>query len=247
MRLLTRTSMVAVLVAVLAGSGLRPAPATATPSGCLPGGTCVAIGYTGDTSDIPYDLNNVYPPIDLGWHIAVSGGALASAMLITHDDPSVHAQDWPVYVNGNVLDPSAVTPHGIDLTIDLASVLPVPAGGSLDVSFGANVYPTTATLSSTVVLTFDDPAGTGPATAVSPPAVRHVELPDLTLSTATGSLPVPHGRDAALAVSVINHNAQAGPLGAGLYLDFPPGFDLGPAAAGTGYDSPICQRTGAHQ
>jgi len=115
-RLLTRTSMVAVLVAVLAGSGLSPA--TAAPSSCLPGGSCVAISYTGDTSDIPYDLNDVYPPIDRSWHLAVSGGALASATLITHDDPSVHAQDWPVYVNGNVLDPSAVTLHGIDLTID---------------------------------------------------------------------------------------------------------------------------------
>lgn len=250
MRFFTRCSMVAALVA-LVGSGLWPAgSASATaagPSDCLPGGACVAIGYTGDTSDIAYHFDNVYPPIELSWHIAVSGGALASATLVTHDDPSVLAVDWPVYVNGAILDPSAVTKHGTDLTIELASVMPVPAGGSLDIRYDADVWPVTANLTSTVALTFDDAAHTGPATAVSPPAVRHVELPDLAVSTATDSMPVPRGMDRGLPISLANHNPKAIPLEGGVFLDFPPGFSLGKAAAGTAYDSPRCERTGPRQ
>lgn len=104
-----------------------------------------------------------------------------------------------------------MTKNGNDLTIELASVLPVPAGGSLDLRYEADVWPATATLTSTVVLTFDDAAHTGPVTVVSPPAVRHVELPDLAVSTATDSMPVPRGRDRELPITLAAADAGGTP------------------------------------
>ena len=243
----------AVVVGVLAGAAVVPviqpsAASAATPPGCLPDGTCVSISYTGQAGDLPYDDINPSPPwMGLDWHVEVSSGTLTTATFTTHDDPSMTSIPTvaEVVVNGSYAPSGAVQITGGNLTIDLGWLMPISAGHGIDISYLSTGWPLTTTLRSTVALTFDDAAHAGPATAVSPPAIWHAELPDMALSTARTALSIPRGSSGALAVSTSNHNPKAWPFGGLLWLDFPPGFDLRPSVAGPDeYVPSTCQRTG---
>ena len=261
MRLLIRLVLLTGLATLLAGGVLLPAGtsrAAAVPNGCLPDGTCVAISYTGPTGDLPYETQDMEPPMTLGWHIAVLGGTLSSATLVTHNDPSAilvsdndpsaHTIVNSLRINGSAPDPAAVSTHGRDLTIDLAWLMPLPAGHGIDISYSTVVWPLTPTLVSTVAFTFDDAAHAGPTTVISPPGIWHAELPDVGLSTSRSSLPIPRGGSGKLDISVANHNPKAPAWISELRLDFPPGFDLLRSVAGPDeYVPTFCRLTGSRQ
>ncbi len=220
-------------------------------TGCLSSGACATVTYTGDTRVIPFDNNNYYGMVVFDWHVAVTGGDISTAVLRTHQDPNLPVtEQFPPEINGKFAAPNAVTQHGGDVAIDLAQALPTPSGAGIDVRYVARVIPRGGALSSYVSLSFDDFAHHGPATSVSAPAIRRIDLPDLEVSTQGTSLKVPRGMTKGLGFGIVNHARHALPLGTELVLQFPPGFALGNGGVRStvpSYDRPRCRITGVRR
>jgi hypothetical protein len=206
--------LVAVLAVVLLGQLAARDPALGGPAAtCLPSGSCVSLVNSPAATPIVMPEVNGVSSTAFSWLITLTGAPPTSAVFRSRLDASLAVRLDTLSVGTGSAGtgfppPGSVTATGRDFSLDLSSLLTAPTPLFIQVSFLAKVSPrTTASLSSSAEVTFDNAAGQGPAVARSAAVLQHALLPDLALSVSAAELSIPRGRSRNLGFTVVNRGA----------------------------------------